>query len=281
MALAMASFTSSDAITKFASGHMNVGQIMFVRGVMTTVIVCLIAWKAGALRPLRVILQPWIIIRTLCEIAATLTFMSALARLELANASAVLQSLPLAITLGAALFMGEQVGWRRWLAIITGFSGVIMIIRPGPDGFSSAALLAIGAVFFTAARDLITRRINANVPSLAITAFTSIVITSLGGLIIAPMGGWRPMDASVLMLLACGSLLILAGYQTIIMAMRSGEISFVAPFRYTSLIWAMFGGMYFFGDIPDRWTVAGATIVICSGLYTFYRERVRNRARRA
>lgn len=275
MALAMASFAANDAIIKFASGHINVGQIMLVRGVMTTTVVFLLAWRTGALRHPRVLFRPMVLIRTLCEMAATITFMSALARMELANASAILQSLPLAITLGAALFLGEPVGWRRWLAIIAGFLGVMMIIKPGPDGFSSAALLAIAAVFFTATRDLVTRKMYRDVPSLTISAFTSMATTCLGAVILVPMGGWRPMETDVLIAVAAASVLILAGYQAIIAAMRSGEISFVAPFRYSSLIWAILMGIYIFGELPDGWTIAGATVVIFSGLYTFYRERVR------
>lgn len=272
MVLAMAVFICNDALVKTASSQASVAQIMFVRGAMTMVLVFLIARHLKALPTRRMLTDKLMLLRVFFEIGATLTYLTALSRIPFANASSILQSLPLAVTLGAALFLGEKVGWRRWAAIGVGFLGVLIILKPGPAGFAPDALFAVAAVFFTAGRDLVTKRVDPSIPSISVSLFTTMAVTTLGACLIVPMGGWRPLDTGTYGLLALASLAVLAGYQTIIMAMRTGEISFVAPFRYTSLVWALAFGILFFGEIPDNWMILGVSLVIGSGLYTFYRE---------
>lgn len=275
MSLAMAAFTCNDALTKSVSPDLTAAQIMMIRGVMTMAIVYAASLYLGVSFQFRAMTQPLILIRTACEIGATLTFLSALAHIDFAMLSSIMQSLPLVVTLGAALFLGEPVGWRRWTAIGVGLIGVLIILRPGPDGFTPASLYAIAAMFFTAARDLITRRINSTVPTLMVTFFTCLANTVVGALLIVPMGGWQPVSASSLGHLAVASLLVFAGYQAIVKSMRGGEISFIAPFRYTGLLWALAIGTLVFGEHPDAYMLLGAAIVIGSGLYSFYRERKR------
>jgi len=230
----------------------------------------------GALRSWRIILKPMIIIRVICEILAAVTYITALGMMPIANASAILQSLPLVVTFGAALFFREPVGWRRWSAILVGLIGVLIIIRPGPDGFTAAALLCVGSVLTTAGRDLATRGIAPEIPSLMITVVTAVSVTVVGALLTPLLGGWEPVSVTSLSHLLLAAILVLVGYQSVIMAMRTGEISFVAPFRYTSLIFSTLLGFVFFAEFPDVWTLGGAAIVIASGLYTFYREAKRH-----
>jgi drug/metabolite transporter (DMT)-like permease len=220
-------------------------------------------------------LQPMIALRILFEAISAITYITALGMMPIANASAILQALPLAVTLGAALFLKEPVGWRRWTAIIAGFVGVLIICRPGPEGFTTAALLVVASMFATAARDLATRCISKDVPSLTVTVFTAASISVLGALSIVPLGGWQPITPTPLLHILLASFLVLIGYQSVIQAMRTGEISFVAPFRYLSLIWSALLGLIFFAEMPDAWTMVGSAIVIASGLYTFYRESKR------
>ncbi len=229
----MAAFTSNDSITKVVSSEMNFGQVMLVRGLFAIVLVAAFAWYQGALRPLRTLVQKPVALRVVGEIGGTICFMAALVHLPLANTSAILQALPLAITLGAALIFGEPVGWRRWSAIGVGFVGVLIIVRPGLAGFNQFALLALLSVAFCALRDLATRKIPAHIPSLFITLLTTITVTSAGGLIFIPLGGWTPPSTHSLGLLAFTSVLLLIGYQCIITALRTGDISAVAPFRYS------------------------------------------------
>lgn len=278
MAASMAGFTFNDALTKSVTDDLTVAQIMFVRGAITTILVYAVARRLGALDHLRTILQPLILCRICFETIAAVAFLSALGQIPLANTSAILQSLPLAVTLGAALVYREPVGWRRWAAIGFGFIGVLVIIKPGPEGFTLASLYVVLSVVTAAGRDLVTRKIDPRVSSLTVTLFTAASISVAGLCLVPAFGGWRPLSLDAFATLALASTFLFVGYQAIIMAMRLGEISFIAPFRYTSLLWAVILGMVFFGERPDQSMAVGATIVIGSGLYTFYREKKRKAA---
>ncbi|RWM10004.1 MAG: DMT family transporter [Mesorhizobium sp.] len=281
MVVAMIGFTLNDAITKFSSESMNMAQVMLVRGAFASLFVGLLAWHRGALADPRAMLQPMVAVRVAGEAGATVSFLVALAHLPIANVSAVLQALPLAVTMGAALFFGEGVGWRRWLAIAVGFAGVLIIVRPGFEGFSVYSLLALTSVVCCAVRDLATKRIPHAIPTMLVSTATALAMTVLGALLLSPMGGWTPMSADATALLALAAVLVLIGYQFIIMAMRSGDISFIAPFRYTALLWSILLGLVIFGDVPDLPMTVGAAIIIGSGLYALYRERVVGRRQTA
>ncbi len=278
MAISMAGFTFNDALTKSVTAELTVAQIMFIRGAFTALLVYIVARRMGALDHLKNILQPLILSRIALETVAAVAFLAALGQVPLANTSAILQSLPLAVTLGAAIFYNEPVGWRRWTAIGLGFIGVLVIIQPGPEGFTLASVYVVICVITAAGRDLVTRRIDPSISSLSVTLFTAASISFAGLLLVPAFGGWEPVSGSALARLAVASVFLFAGYQAIIMAMRTGEISFIAPFRYTSLLWAVLLGMIFFGEVPDIWMIVGAAIVIGSGLYTFYRENKRKAA---
>jgi drug/metabolite transporter (DMT)-like permease len=277
MAVGMAGFTMNDTITKAVSSEMNFGQVMLVRGLFAIVLIAALAWHQGALRPLRTLLVKPVALRVAGEVGGTVSFLAAIVHLPLANTAAIFQALPLAITLGAALLFGEPVGWRRWLAITAGFVGVVIIVRPGVEGFNQFSLLALVSVIFCAVRDLATRRIPAPIPSLFITLLTTVTVTITGAVIVIPLGGWISPSGRALGLLALAAVLLLIGYQCVIMALRSGDISAVAPFRYSALLWAMLLGYLVFGDVPDAMMVTGASIIVLSGLYAFYRERKRAR----
>lgn len=273
MAISMAGFTINDALTKTVINEMNAAQVMLVRGTFATIMIGLLAWHSGVLRSLGLIRQPLVALRAIGEVGSTLCFLAALAQMPLANVSAILQALPLAVTMGAALFLKEPVGWRRWTAIGVGFVGVLIIVRPGFDGFNSYALLALLCVGFCAMRDLITRQIPQGIPTLAVSFATALFVTIAGGVLVVPYGGWTELTVSSTSRLFGAALLLIVGYQFIIMAMRVGDISFVAPFRYTALIWALLIGWLIFGEVPDTAMLVGASIVVASGLYTLYRER--------
>jgi drug/metabolite transporter (DMT)-like permease len=277
MAVGMAGFTMNDTITKAVSSEMNFGQMMLVRGVFAIVLIATLAWYQGALRSLRTLMLKPVALRVAGEVGGTVSFLAAIVHLPLANTAAIFQALPLAITLGAALIFGEPVGWRRWLAITAGFVGVLIIVRPGAEGFNQFSLFALVSVIFCAVRDLATKRIPAPIPSLFITLLTTVTVTSAGAVILVPLGGWTPPSGRALGLLALAAVLLLIGYQCVIMALRSGDLSAVAPFRYSALLWAMLLGYLVFGDVPDAMMMAGASIIVLSGLYAFYRERQRDR----
>lgn len=281
MVVAMVGFTVSDALTKYLSEEMNIGQIMLVRGIFATIFVALLAWQRGALALPRSMLHPLVAIRVACEASATVAYFIALSHLPIANVSAVQQALPMAVTVGAALFFGEQVGWRRWLAITAGLAGVFVIVRPGFDGFNAFSLLVLLCVILCAIRDLCTKQIPDAIPTLLISTATSFAVTLVGAAMLQPMGGWVPLTVESTTLLILGAVLLLIGYQFIIMAMRIGDISFIAPFRYTALLWAILLGVLIFGDYPDLPMIVGSSIIVASGIYILYRERIVGRGKAA
>ena len=278
MAVGMASFTMNDAITKAVSSEMNFGQVMLVRGVFATVLIAALSLHQRAMRSPRTLMITPVALRVAAEVGGTIAFLTAIVHLPLANTAAIFQALPLAVTLGSAVFFGEPVGWRRWLAISAGFVGVLVIVRPGLQGFNQFSLFALGSVFFFAVRDLATRPIPARIPSLLITLVTTVTVTLAGAIILFPLGGWAPLSGRGVGLLALAAVLVLIGYQYVIMALRIGDLSAVAPFRYSALLWAMLLGYLVFGDMPDGMMLTGATIIVLSGLYTFHRERKRGQS---
>ncbi|MDN5929170.1 MAG: DMT family transporter [Hyphomicrobiales bacterium] len=281
MVLAMAALTLNDTIVKFASESINVGQVMFVRGLFATFMVLLLTWQQRLLRNIKGLLHPMVWVRMVGEIGCTVTYIIALAHLPLPNVAAIFQALPLAVTVGAALFFGESVGWRRSVAIAMGFCGTLIIVRPGTEGFNAFSLLVLLCVAFCTVRDLATRGIPNEVPTLLVSAVAALTITLCGALLIQPMGGWSPMEPKLAgLLLACASFMVV-GYIFIIKAMRTGEISAVAPFRYTTLIWAFALGFLVFGNVPDLYMLLGGAIIAGSGLYTLYRERLVSKKRMA
>ena len=277
MAVAMAGFTMNDSITKLMSSQMNFGEVMLVRGLFAIVLIAALAVHQGAIRPLRTLFVKPVALRIFGEVGGTVSFLAAITHLPLANTSAIMQSLPLAITLGAALTLREPVGWRRWSAIVAGFIGVLIIVRPGVAGFNQFTLLALVSVLFCSLRDLATKQIPPHIPSLFITLLTTITVTTAGAVILFPLGGWTPPSAH-----AVGHAGTRSGAGADRLSMRhhgaaSGDISAIAPFRYTALLWALLLGYLVFGDVPDGMMVLGASIIVASGLYAFYRERIRHR----
>lgn len=278
MALAMAAFTTNDSIVKMLSVELNMGQIIFIRGVIASSLLVLLAYHRGALRPLHTLWNRWVGLRVLGEVGGTLTFLVGLSHIPIANATAILQALPLAVTMGAALFLNEPVGWRRWSAIIVGFVGVMIIVRPGAEGFSPYSLIIVGTVIFASTRDISTRMIDPAMPALFLSSATAPAVALSGFLLGSPFTAWSPVSLPQFGYLLLTSGLIIAAYQAIIHAMRIGDISFIAPFRYTGFLHAILLGYLIFGDVPDIWMLVGGAIVIASGLYALYREHIRDDA---
>ena len=270
--LAMMGFVINDTLVRTLDGALPVGQIMATRGVLLTGLIALIAWRQQVLKHWRQVVSVLVLRRSFAEGMARVFFLIALMQLPFANIAAILQALPLAVTLGAALFLGEPVGWRRWLAILIGLAGVLIIIRPGADGFQIASVFALISVLFAAARDLLTRTLPKGIPSLLVAAATSLFITLLGTSMMLIQGHWQPMNLHQLTTLAGAAVFLFFGYFFIILGMRTGDIAYVVPFRYTSLLWAIVLGYFVFAEVPDAYTMAGSAIVVMMGLFTLYRE---------
>lgn len=274
MSASMAGFASNDAMIKLVAGELPLFQAILIRGCFLVAMLGAVAWSSGALR-IRLDRRDRRVmgLRTLGEIGGTFCFLTALFNMPIANASAILQSLPLAITLAAAVFFGEPVGWRRYLAIAVGFLGVLVIVRPGSEGFNSHSLYAIGAIGFIVLRDLATRALSPAVSSLYAAFVTGAAITAAAGLMVLVRQDWVAPTPRNGLVLAIGAGCLIVGYLFGVMAMRTGRIAVVSPFRYTLLIWAIGFGWVLFGERPDIWTLLGSAIIVATGLYTFHRER--------
>ena len=269
---AMAAFTINDTFFKLLGAELPFFQVLFLRAVAVIILLYALARHYGALR-LPGGRDRWLIVlRTVAEIGAAYFFLTALTRMPLANVSAILQALPLTVTLGAALFLGEQVGWRRWAAIVIGFAGVYLIVRPGGDGFTIDSIYALISVLCVTIRDLASRRLSADVPSLGVAFAAAVGVLAFSA--IGALGTeWQPVSAIQVFWLAGAVVSIVGGYLLSVTSMRVGETAVVAPFRYTSLLVALVLGLLVFGDWPDQVTLLGAGIVVATGLFTLWRER--------
>jgi drug/metabolite transporter (DMT)-like permease len=241
----------------------------------------LLAWHTGSLKASRALRSPVVALRTLADIFGTVTYMLALQQIPLNNVVSIFQTLPLVVTLGSVVFFGEMVGWRRWAAITTGFIGVLLIIRPGFEGFNAFSMLVLASVFFCSIRDMATQRIPAGIPTVQVSAITAFAILLSGVVLTGPLGGWQPVALREVLILYAAAVMVIVGYMSLITAMRIGDISFVAPFRYMALIWSGTFAFLIFREVPDALTFTGAAMIAASGIYTLYRERIVGRMRAA
>lgn len=277
MVLAMFGFTVNDLFVKYLGQSLPVFEIIAIRGLFVVgfLVVWLLISNIRRSAPALPAKNRWplVLMRALMEVLATITFLIALVQISFADLSAVMQALPLAVTFGAAVFLGEPVGWRRWTAILVGFLGVLIIIRPGLAGFQPAMLLVVLSVLFAATRDLITKVLPADVHSYWVTMTTAIMVAIYGLTSTTVLGQWQPISAFSMLLIFAAASFLIVGYLGIIQAMRVGEVASVTPFRYTSLLWAIVFGFLVFSEVPDRLTVIGSIIVVGTGLFAWYRER--------
>jgi S-adenosylmethionine uptake transporter len=277
----MTAFTVNDAFMKALSDELPLFQSIFLRGIFVVIALVILCRYMGQLR-FDFGARNWrlIVIRTTAEMIGAVLFIKALYHLPIANISAILQALPLTVTLAAAVFFREPLGWRRFSAILVGFFGVMLIVRPGGADFDIYSLYVVGAVAVVTIRDLAVRRMTSSVPSVMVGLLAAAGVASMAavGLLFEV---WQPVTSLAAGQLGGAGLFILGGYVFSVAAMRMGEISFVAPFRYTSLLVALMLGYFVFGDFPKPLTLLGAFIVVAMGLFTLYRERQLQIRRRA
>ena len=265
-------FLINDMLLKLVSVKLPVGEILFLRGAFATLLMSALIAGFGLHRQLAALVSWPVFWRTVAEIVAAVLYILALFHMPIANINAILQVLPLMITAAGALFLREEVGWRRWTAIAFGFAGVLVIVRPGLGGFDLWGLLALGAMFFITLRDMSTRVMPRGVHALLIAWITAIAV-GLAGAAYGLGEIWPAPDLVSLAMLVGASVLVVAGYLTAVQAMRHGDISVVAPFRYAVVVWAIIVGFVVWDELPDTPMLVGTAIVIATGIYTLYRER--------
>lgn len=279
MVLAMLGFALEDMFMKQMANALPTGQILAMLGLGGGLIFAIVCWVQGQSLLARDVLHPMVLLRNFGEVFGTVGYVSAVILTPISSASAIFQATPLFVTLGAALFLQESVGWRRWVAIAVGFCGVLLIIRPGLDSFQPASLFAVQGVIFLGIRDLATRRIPRSISSMRLSTYAFAVIVPTGLVLMAVMGDSFAVPSGTDSWRIAGSIAAgVLGYYALVTATRLGDMSHIAPFRYSRLVFALIVGTTVFGERPDLATLIGAAIIVGSGTYTAIREGQRRRA---
>ena len=272
MLLAMAGFALEDLFIKLLSSHLPVSQILFILGFSGTAVFLVIALLTHAPILHRGLLNRPVIVRTLCELFAALFFTSAIALTPLSSVVSILMTTPLMVTMGAAIFFGEKVGWRRWTAIMIGFFGVLLILRPGFDSFMPASLLAVIATIFLAVRDLATRTMQIDISTTTVSIYAFFAM-GISGFFAMPFFSAMVIPSSIEIVYLISAVFVgVIGYYAIVLATRNGDVSVISPFRYSRLVFAMLLSIIILRERPDLLTLSGAAIIVASGIYSFIRE---------
>ncbi|WP_162487163.1 MULTISPECIES: DMT family transporter [unclassified Variovorax] len=274
---AMGCFVLNDALVKHVSQSMPSAQLIFVRGVMASALVLLVAHRLGALGHASAVLNPQVALRGAVDACATMMYLLSLFRLPIGNATAINLAAPLFMTVFAVFFLGERAGVARWSAVVLGFVGVLCVVQPSGEGFNAWALLCLAGTLFHAMRDLMTRRIDPAIPSVIITLATALAVTLLAGCLTL-LSGWQAFALRDLGLLGVAAAFLASGYFLLVQCMRTGEVSLTAPFRYTAVLFAMLLGYAIWNEVPTGWAWVGITLLVGSGLYMLHSERGRTRA---
>ncbi len=271
---AMTIFVANDAAMKLAAQDIPMIQALALRGVAATVLFGVLAWRTGALADLSLVRDPKMLLRTVAEVAGSMLFMLSLAHIPLATAAALNQAVPLLSIPLAMLLLGEKVGWRRIAALIAGFAGVLMVLRPSPAGIDPWLLASFASAWVFALRDSITRMLSAHIPTVLVTLLMSASMMVVG-VIGTAATGWTPMTPASWGLIAIATVAVAGGYTLQVAAFRVGELSLVSGFRYSGLIGSTFAGWLLWGYLPDGVTWTGMALIVASGIYALHRSRVR------
>ena len=273
MMLSMLAFLINDVFMKLLSPDLPLFQAIFVRGVFTSFILLTLV-----LINFRNLFRDFqgnnvlISLRTLGEIGGTYCFLTALFKMPIANLMMILQTVPIALTLVSVFILKEAVKKHILVALVVGFLGVLIILRPGMEGFDSYSILGLGAVAFVVLRDLSTRKIKGNIRNIDVAFLGAFSITLISGIVMLNIG-WSPLSIKAILYLFASTLALVVAYQLSIAVMRVGEISFVSQFRYSAILWALIFGYFVFGEFPDFTTMTGGAIIILAGLMILWTNK--------
>ncbi|MGL5363849.1 MAG: DMT family transporter [Bosea sp. (in: a-proteobacteria)] len=276
MLAAMLLFVCNDALVKLAAAHFPIGQLIAVRAVFAALTALVLVFALGHGSRLGMLLRPIVLTRAFVEGAVAALFITALAHLPLANITAILMAASLFVIVLAVILGIERVGWRRWAAVLVGFIGVLFVVQPTLGGFNFYSLLALGSAALVAVREIITRKISEDVPSVVVALATTMATGTVGAML--GLGEvWVSLAKPQLVLLITAAVLVSLGNLAIIMAFRGTDVSVISGYRYSIVIFALVMGYLVWGDIPDRWSILGTVLIVGSGLYTLHRQRIRSR----
>jgi drug/metabolite transporter (DMT)-like permease len=264
-----------DAISKWVLQDYSIYQILLLRTIFSLLPILIVLRREGGIIRLRHS-RVWVCLGRGClAVVCMVLFLSALPLMPLTDIFAIVMSAPLLISALSALVLKERVTFRRWVAILIGFSAVLVMVRPGGEAISPGALLVVGAVVTYSFAMILTRRLGSTESAGAMTFYSALVFLAVG-LIAAPFSWIRPTPIGMLLMAATGLLAGSAQY-CLTEAFRIAPPSLVAPFEYTSLLWAMLFGFLIWGDVPTALVLAGAAVVIASGIYVLHDEKAAQR----
>lgn len=273
MMMSMACFAVEDTFIKLLSARLPATQILFSIGFGGALITLVLAIVLNVNLADKILLNKHVISRTIADLFGALSFTSAMVLIPMSLLASILQATPLFVTLGAAILLGEKVGWRRWSAIFIGFLGVIIILQPGYGSFQLASLLGLAAVLCLALRDVVTRDMATEIPTLTVTFYACLAMGS-AGFIAYPFFGPPIMPTSYeAIILICAAIIGLTGYFLLVLATRKGDVSVIAPFRYSRLLFSLGLASLILGEKLTLPILLGGLLVVSSGIYTFGRER--------
>ena len=273
MIASMAAFTFNDALIKTLSAHGNAFfQIIGMRGVVASIVLGGLAWWFGQLYPtLSPKTKKLLYLRSLADVLATFTYLFALFNMPLSGVISILQILPLSVTFAGAVFLKEKIGWQRSLAIVIGFIGVLLVIKPATDSYNTYSIFVFITVVAVTARDLIARKMPQQTPSLYVALSNAIAVT-IFALLASSFNAWEPFTFQELSKLLIAALLLVGAYFFAVASMRVGSIAVVSPFRYSSILIALLLGYVFFNERPDFWALIGIILMVASGSFALYRK---------
>lgn len=272
ISLAAACYVMSDIFMKFLSSEISMFQITFLRGLLVTFFLFSYCYISKASFFIREWKDRFVIgIRSILEVIMTYTFLAALFNMNVANANAILQLIPLMVLLGSFAFLRQSPKTHEWIAVLVGCLGAVIIIRPGALDFNFFTIHALVAVFCLAARDLLTVRLNKKIPSNIVAFYSALMLTLASFLLSKEPVHFGDLSNSLFILYT--AIFVSIGYIASVAAMRFGDVTFVSPFRYTALLWAMAMGFIFFQEIPKFTTLLGGLIIILAGTYIFYKSK--------
>ncbi len=279
MVAAMAAFSLEDAFVKGAAKQLPVAEILLLMGAGGAVVFVGLAWLKRERLLTADAVSPAMRIRFVFELAGRLFYILALALTPLSSATAILQATPIVVVLGAAVFFGEKVGWRRWTAIVTGLFGVLLVLRPGAESFSVLSIFAVIGMLGFAGRDLASRAAPISLSSNVLGFYGFLTVIVAGALFMLWDGTElvEPSRSSLTFL----ALTVMAGvlaYSALMKAMRTGEVATVTPFRYTRLLFGVGLGIFAFGEQLDAMMIAGCTLIVAAGLFIFWRGKTKTSA---
>ena len=272
ISLAAACYVMSDIFMKFLSSEISMFQITFLRGLLVTFFLFSYCYMSEA----SFFIKEWrdrivITIRSTLEVIMTYAFLAALFNMNVANANAILQLIPLMVLLGSFIFLRQSPKTYEWIAVLVGCFGAVIIIRPGASDFNFFTIHALVAVFCLSARDLLTVRLNKNIPSNIVAFYSALMLTMVSFLLSEDTDLFGKVDNSLFIVYT--AIFVSIGYIASVSAMRYGEVTFVSPFRYTALLWASVMGFIFFDEIPKFGTLFGGSLIILAGIFIFYKSK--------